>query len=343
MFRRIFSASCGAGMLASLLPAPWISAAAAQTLSGKTVTIYVAGGVGGGVDAYARTLTPYLSQHLPGNPSVTISNMPGAGGAQALQYLYNVSARDGTAIGMANAGPIAQPFLERVKAQYELNRFQWVGSLTKGNTVCAVWHTSPVKAFDDLKTRAVTIGTTGATSAPNRTALLMNALLKTTFKPVAGYKGQGETLLAMERNEVEATCLTLNALRTSQPQWITEQKVRIILNVAFDNDPEFPNLPRAIDQIKDPTDKAALEFFLLPYEFNNPFMLPPATPSDVVSMWRSAFAAAIADPAYRADAAKRQQDLSPKSGEEVAALVGKLYATPESVVKRTLDAISPGK
>ena len=335
---RIARAAGAAGIVLTL--ATVTAGAQPLDLKDKTVTIYVGGGTGGGVDAYARTIAPYFQKHLPGNPPVVVSNMPGAGGAQAVQYLYNVAPKTGVAIGSTNVGPIADPFLEKVPSNYDVSKFAWIGSLAKGNTVCAVWHTVNVSSIEDVKNRVVTVATTGARSAPTRSALLMNSFIGTKFKPISGYTG-GTALLALERGEVDATCTTLNSLRTTRPQWISDGSLKILVHVAMDVDPGFNKVPRAFDFIKDAKDRDALEFFLLPYEFNNPFYLPPGVSGEAVKAWRAAFDAAVADPDYKADSAKRQQDVEVKTGDEVETLVKKLFATPAGVIKRTIEAIDP--
>jgi tripartite-type tricarboxylate transporter receptor subunit TctC len=338
--KRILRRTHGAVFLAvgcAVLPA---SAQTNFTLQGKIVTIYVAGGAGGGVDAYARTIAPFFSKYMPGNPAVNIANMPGAGGAQAVQYLYNVAPRDGSAIGSTNAGPIAQPFLETSPITYELNKMHWIGSLARGNTVCAVWHTVDVKSLADARKKVVTVASTGARSAPTRSALLMNSFMGTQFKPISGYTG-GTSLLALERGEVDATCTTLNSLRTTRPQWLAEGKLRILVHVAMEVDDEYKDVPRAIDFVENPLDKAALDFFLLPYEFNNPYYLPPGVPAESVVSWRKAFDETMKDPAYAAETKKRLQEVEPKSGEAVEKLVQQMYATPLDVVKRTISASDP--
>lgn len=325
--------------LVALTSAAGIAAAQAN-FSGKTVTIYVAGGAGGGVDAYARTIGPFLQKYLPGNPAMVISNMPGAGGAQAVQYLYNVAAKDGTAAGTTNVGPIADPFLEAKPANYEVVKLIWIGSLATGNTVCAAWHATGVTSIADAKTRVLTVAATGARSAPTRSALLMNAFVGTKFKPIAGYTG-GTALLALERGEVDAICTTLNSLRTTRPDWLRDKKLNVLVHVALEADKEFAKVPRALDFIQNPDDRASLEFFLLPYEFNNPYYLPPGVEPAATQAWRRAFDSAVTDPAYRAETKKRNQDVTVKSGAEVEALVGKLAATPAAIVKRTLAAVDP--
>lgn len=325
----------GLALLASGAPA-----SAQASLYGKTVTVYVAGGVGGGIDTQARTLIPYLSKYLPGAPGVVVRNMPGAGGIEGVQYLYNIAAKDGTAIGTTNAGPVAEPMLGTTKPNYDLQKFRWIGSLVKGDTVCAVWDESGIKSLDDAKAREVTISTTGATSAPTRSALMLNALLHTRFRPIAGYDG-GSSLLAIERQEVDGTCVTLDSLRTTRPDWLRDKKLRLLVQVSLTADPEYPEVPRAVDFLSNAEDRAMLEFFLTPYEFQNPYMLPPGVPDTMLAAYRTAFDVAMQDPGYRADAEKRHQNIQARTGQDVESLVRKMFATPKAIIQRAVDATEP--
>ena len=87
-------AACAA---AALLIAPQ---ARAQTVEdfyqGKTLTVIVGNGPGGGFDVYARLLARHIGKYVPGHPSVVVQNMPGAGSLVAANYIYNVAPRDGT-------------------------------------------------------------------------------------------------------------------------------------------------------------------------------------------------------------------------------------------------------
>src|SRR3954465_6230741 len=71
---------------------------------GKTLRILVGYGPGAGYDVYARLLGRHVARHIPGQPVIVIQNMPGAASMTMTNYLYNVGARDGTAIGLPARG-----------------------------------------------------------------------------------------------------------------------------------------------------------------------------------------------------------------------------------------------
>ena len=335
-FKR-YQGRCVAIAILGVLCAASPAQAADINFNGKSINFYVGGGVGGGVDAFARAFAPYLGKYLPGTPPITIVNMGASGGLQGVQYLFNVAAKDGTAIGTTNAGPISEPLMGQIKVNYDLKQFKWVGSLTRGDTVCAVWHGSQAKSLEDARVREFAMSATGATSAPTRSALLMNALLHTRFKPVPGYDG-GSALLAIERQEVDGTCTTLGSLRTTRPEWLKSGQLQVLLQVAMDTDPEFPDAPGVADLVTDPQQRKMLEWFLIPYEFNNPIILPPGVNSDVITIYRTAFDKAVRDPQYLLDAKRLSQRIVPHTGAEVEDLVGRLLGADPETIRRVIEA-----
>jgi tripartite-type tricarboxylate transporter receptor subunit TctC len=324
--------------LCTILPAP----ASEFTLQGKTVTVIVSGGVGGGVDAYARTLLPHLAKHLPGNPTMVVQNLPGGGGVQGVQRLYNVEPKDGTSIATTPGGPIKSPLMGTAPVNYDLRKFSWVGSLTLEDTACVVWHTSPIKSLEDARRQEVTLSATGAGSNSTLGPLLLNDLLGTRFKPISGYDG-GTSMLAVERGEVDGRCITLSSIRTGHPDWLSKKLVRFLFTVSERADTGEAGVPNVKALLKSDADRAALEFFQAADEIQNPFMLPPDTPVHIVEAYRKAFLAATKDPAYVADAEKRRQFIAPRSGEEVAAIIEAMYATPPHVIERVKRATSLSK
>lgn len=319
-----------------LLPGP---ARAAFDLQGKTVTVIVSGGVGGGVDAYARTFLPFLVKHLPGNPATIVQNMPGGGGVQGVQQLYNLGPKDGTMIATTPAGPIKEPLMGTMKSLYDLRKFRWFGSLATDDTVCFVWNTSSIRSLDDARAREVPISATGASSNSTLGPLLLNALIGTRFKPISGYDG-GTSMLAVERGEVDGRCVTLNDLHTSKPDWINKKLIRILLAVTPAARKGAPEAPYARDLVTTESGRQALDFFSAPDEVQNPFMLPPGTSDEIVDAYRSAFDAATKDPAYMAAAARTRQDVVPQSGAAVEGIIQAMYATSPEVINFVKQATS---
>jgi tripartite-type tricarboxylate transporter receptor subunit TctC len=331
-------AAIAAGLAAAFAAAVAADAAAEDfTLHGKTVTVIVSGGVGGGLDAYTRVLLPHFAKHLPGEPTMVVQNMPGGGGVQGVQRLYNVSAKDGTAIATTPAGPVKEPLMGSGKVNYDLRKFGWIGSLTKEDTMCLVWHTSPIMTLEDAKTREVSLSATGAASNSTLGPYLLNDLLGTKFKPISGYDG-GTSMLAVERGEVDGRCTTLSSVRTSQPRWISDKLVRGLVAISNIRDVAFPDTPRAVDLLKSDSDRRALALFQAPDEIQNPLFMPPGTPDAILQVYRRAFVDTMKDRAYLADAEKRHQSLAPRPGEEVAATIESMYETPPEVIERVKRA-----
>src|SRR3954463_10305561 len=85
--------------------------AVADFYRGRSISLVIGFGAGGGYDAYARLLTRHIGRHIPGNPSLVAQNMQGAGGLKATQFLYDVAPRDGTVIGTVARGQPLAPLL----------------------------------------------------------------------------------------------------------------------------------------------------------------------------------------------------------------------------------------
>ena len=329
-----------AGFIAFAAPQADMTARAEFSLAGKTVNVTVAGGVGGGVDLYTRLFINYLRLQLPGQPSMVVQNMPGGGGLQGVQNVYNIGAKDGTSIGVTPAGPIKEPLMGGGKVNYDLRNFRWVGSMTSEDTVCLVWHTSPVKNLEDARQRDVPISATGAASNSTLGPLLMNNLLGTRFKPISGYDG-GTSMLAVERGEVDGRCVTLSSVLVSQPRWLTDNLMRILFTISkMDDVKEAVGAPYARNLLKTDEERAAYDFFGASDEIQNPFFLPPGTPDDVVNGYRAAFSKAINDPAYRQESSARNQRVEPLDGATVEKVIASMYATPPQVIERVKRATS---
>jgi tripartite-type tricarboxylate transporter receptor subunit TctC len=129
---------------------------------GKTVNILIGFGPGGANDVWARTIAKHIANHLPGHPTVVPQNAPGAGGLKLMNTLYNVSPKDGTAIGLVNRGIPLEPLLGGAGTQFDPMKMTWIGSPDKDITVCAARKDAPVQTMQDLFTKELVVGATGS-------------------------------------------------------------------------------------------------------------------------------------------------------------------------------------
>jgi len=301
-----------------------------------SVSIYIPSGIGGGYDAYARLVSRHLHRFLPGNPTMVPKNMTGAGGVVAANYMYNVAPKDGSAIALFMAGAPFEPLFGNTQAKFDPVRFNWIMSLNRLVNIAIFWHASPVYTPDDFFKQQVLIGSSGGGDSSTEVyARLLNNLAGTKFKIVAGYTGNGEVMLAMERGEVWGIVGTeLSSLRATRPDWIRDGKVRIVAQIGLTNSPDIPQVPQGVDLVKDEDGRKVFEILLARQENGRPFALPPGTPSDIVATFRQAFAAMVKDPAFLADAANLKADIVTATGDEITALLMKTYASPRPLVGR---------
>ena len=331
-------------LLAALLVVP--SAASADPVAdfyrGKQITLLIASGAAGGYDTYARVLANHFSRHLPGEPAIVPKNVPAAGGLAAANTLYSVSPHDGLTIGALTNGVGMDPLFGNPGARFDAQKLNWIGSIGKLQNICATWIDSPVKTIAAAKERDVVVAAAGATSNTSVVPHVLNALIGTRFKIVAGYDPGAGLNFALEGHEVEGICgLSWSTLKASRPDWIREQKLNVILQMAFDKLPELAAVPSALDLVTDPTSRQVLELILIRQEMGRPFVAPPGLPADRVAALRAAFAATMTDPDFLADAARFQMEIDPLSGEQVAALLAKAYAAPRDIVARAAELVEP--
>jgi len=312
-----------------------VQPAAAQEVyfKDKQIRLIVGSAPGGGYDTYGRLLAAHMRRNIPGNPTIVVQNMPGAGSLVLANYLANVAPKDGTAFGAVNALIATDPLMYPERVKFDPRQFRWLGSALKENHVGLAWHTSPVRSFDDLfRQELIVAGTGGAT---NLYPVLTNAILGTRIKMIPGYQGTKQGMLAMERGEVAGNVgITWASLKATNGAWLREGKIRVVIQYGLAKHPELPGVSWVYDYARTDEDRAAMDLSFGNQEFGRPFVAPPGVPGPVVGILRTAFDNTMADPEFRADAEKRQIDLDFTSGAEIETLIGKFYQTPPAVVER---------
>jgi tripartite-type tricarboxylate transporter receptor subunit TctC len=338
--RAALAAAAAAIMCLGQEPAP-----GAEFYAAKSIDFLIGGDVGGGYDIYARVIARHLGRFIPGRPAIVPKNLPGAGSGRAASFLYGVAPKDGSVIGALFPGAIMGPLLDdRAQALFDPTKFQYLGSADNATRVCISHARSPIKRFDDaLEHKAIM----GATAAGGSTRDYVNMHRKTTgamFELVAGYKGTADIFLAMERGEVDGMCgLDWASLKSQRADWIRNGDVNILAQVNLEPEPELTALgvPQIWQFIRNGDDKQAVALIVGQQVFGRPYLAPPGVPAEATRILRAAFAAAMQDQDFRADAERTRIDVAPSSGERVQRLVEELYATPKAIVDRAKELIKP--
>jgi len=117
---------------------PGSRADAADFYRGKQITIVVGFSAGGTYDATARLFARHLGQHLAGNPTVIVPNMPGAGSLVAAMNLFHTAPKDGTTLGVIGGGTVIEPLLGNPQAKYDARQFAWIGGRSRDDFLCVV-------------------------------------------------------------------------------------------------------------------------------------------------------------------------------------------------------------
>jgi tripartite-type tricarboxylate transporter receptor subunit TctC len=320
---------------------PLVAQAADDMFKGRTIVVYVSTGPGGGYDAYGRMLARNLGRHLPGNPNVIVENMPGAGGRNLANFLYNVAPRDGTAIATLQHTTVYDALFGDPGAKYDARKFNWLGSLASFTSVGIAWHTSGVKTIEDAKKRQIVMGSSGVGATSFQYTNLMNHLLGTKFKILIGYKGAADMYLALERGELQGVAGTdWTTIRNQHNRWITDRDINIFVQFAVKKHPDLPNVPLIGDLVSSDEDKSVLRFVFAGLQFARPFLAPPGLPAPVVAALRSGFTATAEDPELLAEAKRERFDVDPVDGATVQRLIDELYETPKPLVARAQWALT---
>jgi len=326
----------------ALLAAPAAADALSDFYKGKTITIIVGADTGGGYDAQGRLMARHIGRFLPGNPNAIVQNMPGAGSLQAANNLYNISAKDGTVFGTVQRGVLTSKITNPGGVHFELTKFNWIGNLSQETAVSLAWHTTPFKTIQDVMQKEMTVGGTGPTIDTETTPRLLNALIGTKFKVIGGYKGTADVAIAMERGEVDGMGdWSWSNIKTRRPEFLRDGKIRLLLQSSTEKLADLPDVPLAMDFVKNDTDKKVMQLFLAQKTVARPVLAPPGIPTDRVAALRKAFVDMIHDGEFKKDAEKSKLEIDPTTGEAVEKVIHLIDATPADVGKRLAEAIEP--
>jgi tripartite-type tricarboxylate transporter receptor subunit TctC len=314
------------------LATPASAQTAAEFYKGKQIKFVVGTAPGQDYDLWARLIGRHITRHIPGNPTLIVENMPGAGHIVATNHLYNVAAHDGTMIGMVSRNMTDAAVIGLPNVRYDPGRFNWLGSPEVNHRVMFVSTKSGFEKVPELFERELIIGAPGGVQGVTAAPLLLKNLLGMKLKIVQGYRSPGDVVLAVTRGEVGGFVNSVGGPVGARRQWVETGQMRILFNM----EPEpvsWLGAPTIFDVVKTQEQRQVLTFFSGNTRLGRPLMAPPDVPADRVEALRRAFDATVRDAAFLKEAEAMGFEVAPQTGEQIAALVVQALATPKDIVK----------
>jgi tripartite-type tricarboxylate transporter receptor subunit TctC len=335
----------GVGLLVSLAPS---TTQANDFYKGKTIHFIVGAPAGGGYDTYTRAVARHLGKHIPGNPSMVVENMDGAGSLIAANYVYNKADPDGLTIGVWISGQIIRQALGDRGPRFDGRKFGWIGAPSKGSPTCAIMGFTGMKTWDDVlhSKRPIRMGGVRAGTSYDDVPRILNNVAGTKFDVITGYLGTSPIRLAMQKREVEGACLGWESMRISNRAMLDakgdDRLIPFIIHKKLE-DPEVKDLPLFTDVIKGEDNLATYKTWAASYEFQRPFSVPPGTPPERLQILRKAFAATLRDSDLLAEAKKMKLDVDPVPGEQVDEYVQQIYSMSPKVKENLGFLVRPSQ
>lgn len=315
-----------------------VQSAAEEFYKGKTIRFVVGFAAGGGYDLAARIVSRHMGKHIPGNPTIIVENMTGAGSLIAANTTYKAEP-DGLFVGIWNGAFVLRQALDDKAVRLDARKLGWVGAPTKGTPFCAIMGWTGLKTWEDVKGamaagKEIKFGATRAGSTYDDLPKILNKSVGTKFNVITGYEGTGTILVAMRSKEIMGGCWTWESGRTTARAMLNaqgdEKLIPFIIHRRWD-EPEVKNIPETTEVIKGDDDLSMYRAWAGTYEFQRPFSVPPGVPKERFQILRKAFADTMKDPEFLAEAKKTKFAATYISGEQIEKYVDEMLSiTPKA-------------
>lgn len=328
---------------AVLAPLAVALAASDEFYRGKVIRLVVGFSAGGGFDTYARLVARYMGKYIPGNPTMVVENMTGAGSLIAANHVYKVARPDGLTIGSFNGNQILGQLVGAQGINFDARKMEWLGAPGYNHDLCVLNRQSGVSSGDQwltLKTPLKLGGSAPGAPTDDGPKVLKEAI-GLPLRIISGYKGTADIRMAVESGEVDGLCgFSWASVRATWRKAIESGQVAVVLQSAPKASPDLPNVPVAINFAKTPEARQLIEAGIhTPSSITYTYSLPPGTPQDRVKILRKAFSEMVKDKDFLSDAAKANLEIAPFTGEEVERNIEALFKTPPAVVAKLKDVI----
>lgn len=295
---------------------------------GKTLRIIVGLGAGGGYDTYARVLARHIGKHIPGNPTIIVDNMPGAGSLISANHLYRIAKPDGLTVGHFTGGLFMGQVLGQPGIEFDARKFELIGAAVKEDVVCGLTKASGATSVEKwtASKAPVKMGGVAPGVTPDNTARILKTALGLPIQVVSGYKGTADIRLAADGGELAGACWSWESMRVTWRKALEVGDVVVVLQVVAKAFPDLPTVPVAISLAKSDEARRLIKLGIQDAAaYARPFVLPPGTPKERVQTLRQAFQETLKDKAFLADTEKAKLMLDPVTGEELEKMVAELF------------------
>lgn len=329
-------------LLLSALLAPRPAQGQEPFFKGKTLRIVVGFAAGGGFDTYSRAIARHMGKHIPGNPTIIVENMPGAGSLIAANHVYKVAKPDGLTIGNFGGGLFMQQLKGGAGIEFDAQKFEFLGVPVQDTRACAFTKASGITSMERwlASKTPVKLGATAPGDLVHDAPKILQAALNLPIQLVSGYKGTADIRLAAESGELAGACWGWDSIKATWTRALQTGEALVVVQMVSKPHPDLPKVPLAVSYAKTEEARLLIEMGVtVPAITNRPYVLPPGTPKDRVQTLRNAFMATMKDPEFLADAKKSKFDVDPLDGEEVQKMVAGMFKLPPALVAKLKEAL----
>ena len=306
----------------------------ADFYKGRELTILIGHPPGGSYDLYAQLTATHIGKFIPGQPNVIVQQMPGGGGSKATAHFYNRAPHDGSIIALFPETIAYVQLMDPVQGKWDVTKMHYIGSLAPVNSTFMIRKGGPIKAVQDLFSTKTNVGCSGRTSQSFEYPATLKAFAGAKLNLICGYDGSSAYTLALLRGEVDMVSKAWNSWRAENKESIADGTFIPILQGGLKRSAELPNVPLMQEITADPVAKKALIFISSGSAIGRALIAPPDLPNERLVALRAAFDAMVKDPAFVADAKKRNVYLDPTPGAQVQEDSNEIVKTPKDIVDR---------
>ena len=317
-----------------------VAAESEADFKNKAILMVVGFAPGGGTDAAGRLIAGSLGRQLPGGPTVTVQNVPGADGASALNYFVQRSKPDGLMITMGSGSQVDPLHYRKPQARYDPKNFAFIGGAGRGGTALVINKQAERRLLDSASPPVIMGSLSGMPRSGMQSAAWGKEFLGWNLKWVVGYRGTNELTGALERDEIDMTStgsvpLIEKLVGTGRFKILTQsgtmENGKLGPRAEFGDALVISHLVEG--KIQDPTAARSFAYWANLNAMDKWLALPPNTPQPLVNAYRVAFKKIVDDPVFNQRRSSVADDFTLAPHEEVEAWVRNLASTPPEAIE----------